>query len=123
LYPENEFFSNLGGGNVIVLLKPQIHMAAAVPILASVDLEQRLNRQPSSHSQRTGTCCSAIDEALHGGIESGRITCISGDKGTGKTTVGTGFGLALIISTACFRRVIRCSWDKKAFAWKYISST
>jgi hypothetical protein len=71
-------------------------MAAAIPILAYAELD-RLNRQPPLHSQRTGSYCSSIDEALHGGIESGRITCISGDKGTGKTTVGIGLGLAIIM--------------------------
>jgi len=34
------------------------------------------------------TACSPIDDALRGGIDYGRITCISGEKGTGKTTVG-----------------------------------
>jgi RecA/RadA recombinase len=48
-----------------------------------------LNDDPSKSQKRKrlSTSCSVIDGALRGGIEHGRVTCISGEKGTGKTTV------------------------------------
>jgi predicted ATP-dependent serine protease len=61
--------------------------AAAIPSLASDELSIQLQRRQKK--QTTGTRCNVIDEALPGGIESGQLTCISGDRETGKSIVLT----------------------------------
>lgn len=55
------------------------------PSLASAELEIALER--NAKRTRTGTSCTVIDEALRGGVDSGIVTCISGDRGLGKSTV------------------------------------
>jgi predicted ATP-dependent serine protease len=59
--------------------------AAAISVLASDEISIQLQRK--QNRQTIGTRCNAIDEALRGGIESGQLTCISGDRETGKSTV------------------------------------
>lgn len=59
--------------------------AAVLPILASNELAAHIKRQ--QQKKRYTTTCIAIDEAFNGGIESGAMTCISGDRVTGKSTV------------------------------------
>jgi RecA/RadA recombinase len=58
---------------------------AALPTLGSTELDYVLRNQASM--SRVKTSCTAFDAILKDGVESGRITCISGDRGTGKTTV------------------------------------
>jgi predicted ATP-dependent serine protease len=59
--------------------------AAVIPVLASADLDLQLRRKAAR--KRTKSSCSVLDDVLMGGVDSGRITCISGDRGLGKTTV------------------------------------
>jgi RecA/RadA recombinase len=58
---------------------------AILPMLGSVELEYVLRSQSSI--KRVKTSCPTFDTILNHGVESGKITCISGDRGTGKTTV------------------------------------
>jgi len=59
---------------------------AAFPVvLASDELDEALRRR--KEQRRTKASCFVLDDMLKGGIESGRITCISGDRASGKTTV------------------------------------
>jgi RecA/RadA recombinase len=58
----------------------------AIPVLASAELDYQLRKNATRIRIKSG--CSTIDDALKGGLDSGRITCISGDKALGKTTVG-----------------------------------
>jgi hypothetical protein len=60
----------------------------APPVLASTLYAILNNPCKSRKRKRVGTACSPIDDALRGGVDYGHITCISGEKGTGKTTVG-----------------------------------
>jgi predicted ATP-dependent serine protease len=60
----------------------------AEPLLASTLYAILDEARTSNKRKRVGTACSPIDDALRGGIDNGRVTCISGEKGSGKTTVG-----------------------------------
>jgi hypothetical protein len=71
---------------------------AAVPVLASAELGTLLER--NRKRKRTETTCSSIDNCLHGGIESGYLTCISGDKETGKSTVRSSPPIHPLVLTA-----------------------
>ena len=59
--------------------------SAALPVLASTELDYQLRKDATRKRIKSG--CSAIDNVLKGGLDSGRIACISGDKALGKTTV------------------------------------
>jgi RecA/RadA recombinase len=59
----------------------------AEPILASTLLSVVNSLSKFKKGNRLKTACSPIDDALCGGIDYGHITLISGEKGTGKTTV------------------------------------
>jgi RecA/RadA recombinase len=58
---------------------------AANPIQASIELEHALRQ--NAIRRRVKSSCAVLDDMLKGGLDSGRICCISGDKNTGKTTV------------------------------------
>ena len=60
--------------------------SAALPVLASTELDYQLRKCATRKRVKSG--CSVIDDVLKGGLDSGRITCISGDRALGKTTVG-----------------------------------
>jgi predicted ATP-dependent serine protease len=70
---------------------------AAMPIAASAELDVQLRRNAAR--KRTKSLCPVLDEVLKGGLDSGRITCISGDRGFGKTTV-RGYTIDIISSPA-----------------------
>jgi predicted ATP-dependent serine protease len=57
----------------------------AIPVLASAELDLQLRRKAAQ--KRTKSSCSVLDDVLVEGVDSGIITCISGDRGLGKTTV------------------------------------
>ncbi|KAF2665051.1 P-loop containing nucleoside triphosphate hydrolase protein [Microthyrium microscopicum] len=57
----------------------------APPVLAINELPIALARTRSL--TRTPTGCIPIDEILHGGVESGRIVCLSGATGVGKSAL------------------------------------
>lgn len=59
---------------------------AARSIQASSELEHLLRQNTTR--QRVKSSCTVLDDMLKGGLDSGRICCMSGDKSTGKTTVG-----------------------------------
>lgn len=66
----------------------QAHFHPAQPILASTLLslgQDQAVQQPKR--VRIGTSCPAIDDALEGGFDHGRISLISGEPKTGKTTL------------------------------------
>lgn len=67
--------------------------APAQATLASTLYETDLRGQEVDRRLKTGF--KDIDETLRGGFDFGRVCCISGDEGTGKTTVG--FSLAASI--------------------------
>lgn len=56
------------------------------PMLAST-VYHVFNDRTRLAKVRLKTTCSPIDDALRGGIDYGRVSCISGEKGTGKSTV------------------------------------
>lgn len=57
------------------------------PILASI-LLQAVKARGSEHAWfRIATESENIDEALRGGIQTGCVTAVSGERGTGKTLV------------------------------------
>src|ERR1700712_4398219 len=55
------------------------------PILGSTLLQ--IANEKNRKRKRVGTSFDSIDSALKGGVDYGQISCISGDKGMGKTTV------------------------------------
>jgi hypothetical protein len=59
-----------------------------LPILGSTLLQLINDKAQSGKRKQVGTSFDLIDSALRGGVDYGRISCISGDKGMGKTTVG-----------------------------------
>jgi hypothetical protein len=60
----------------------------AQPILASTLFRVSKNRQADNTEQYAESSCADINGLLRGGVWRGRITCISGERGTGKTLVG-----------------------------------
>lgn len=67
----------------------QVKMASpALPILGSTLLKLSNEKCQNQNRKRVGASFDPIDAALKGGLDYGRISCISGDKSQGKTTVG-----------------------------------
>ncbi|RDI84779.1 Alpha-glucosidase [Venturia inaequalis] len=59
----------------------------ALPILGSTLLNLANEKSQSRKRKRVGASFDPIDTALKGGLDYGRISCISGDKSQGKTTI------------------------------------
>jgi predicted ATP-dependent serine protease len=57
------------------------------PVLGSTLLRIVDEKSQSRKRKRVGMSFDAIDSALQGGVDYGAISCISGDKSQGKTTV------------------------------------
>jgi predicted ATP-dependent serine protease len=72
----------------VILSQQQPKMASpAFPVLGSILLQLTNDRSLSRKRKRVGVSFDPMDSALKGGVDYGRISCISGDKSQGKTTV------------------------------------
>jgi predicted ATP-dependent serine protease len=65
-------------------------MAPVQPVSVLAELTRQQAKRAGTTRLMVGS--EAIDRTLSGGFESGQISCISGDTGTGKTAVGVSAG-------------------------------
>ncbi|KAK8221363.1 hypothetical protein IWZ01DRAFT_38447 [Phyllosticta capitalensis] len=79
--------------------KEQQHHAPIQPLLAS-QLFSAV-RHKTTPTAQTGTLCAAIDEALRGGIGSGKagLVCVTGDKSSGRTALAFGLLSSHLLSS------------------------